>query len=139
MSSYSDTQGYTAILAIVEAGQGVEQIWCGATPPHDFTSQSYPLVWVRPIGWEQVEDTDPPEPLRRCDFELRICAKGDGSLSTFARLDDLASELVEAIQHQGLGGAIPGLSLFTKGKHESSHQVEQLTVSGSFSYLRDEP
>jgi hypothetical protein len=135
----TDTQIYAATLEIIEACEQVEQTWIGATPPHDFTEESYPLVWLRPLRWEQEEDTDPPEPVRTCRFELRIYERAGEGSEAFLRIVTIGEALVEAIQHQGLSGAIPARTLFSKARHESANQVEVLVIEGSFATLRDQP
>lgn len=136
--AYTDADGYHSILALVEDLEGIERVWFGAVAPHGFTSESYPLVWIRPVKWEQDDEVDPREPVRSVSFEVAIMAKGQGGYGTFTILDQLAELLILAIEGNGLEGALPARSRISGGRMEAANQVEALILSGEFAYLRDQ-
>jgi hypothetical protein len=136
---YSPATGFQAIVDILKDLESIGNLWFSANPPQDSGAGGYPIVWVCPLRWIEEDDVDPVEPVRVVNFEVRLITRGDGNVAPFEQLDQLATEILTAIEQNDLGGALPAETRCVKGHWTGKYPEETLTLECTFAYLRDDP
>ncbi|MCA1684595.1 MAG: hypothetical protein LC745_01135, partial [Planctomycetia bacterium] len=99
---------------------------------------SAPAAVITPEGWDELDDADPVQLVRRASYTLTLVARDEDPAARYDTFDRLTSVAQNAIDGKDLGGGcLPSLTLLRRGRFDpgSRHPEQGVILHGEFTSL----
>lgn len=138
-TTYGDRDAFRQMTKALKAlGVFADVIFGTTADRRPSGADATPVLVVTPVGWEETDEVDPTELLRRVFFKLTVVVRDEDPLTRFEQLDELSSLVQDAVDGSDLGGgALPALTTLRRGTYDANpiHPEQRATLHGEFSYL----
>lgn len=134
-----DWDVYLDIEARLIATGAFDEVAIGAGPDDAIFSadRTGAVCVISPAGWDELDDAEPEENIRRVTFGVEIVAREDNPRRRIKALERLTSVVQNAIDGQALAGiTFPAMTKVRRGRYGKPRNPNQpLSLSGEFAYL----